>query len=427
MGLGIDEWCVSCLQMARKNYADLMPNGSMKKVGNTIKSRKMSGYLEKFIDKGTDLLLHGHGYKFILEYYEYIERIYNYQIPLKDIASKGNIKKPLAEYIHDCASVTKSGSKKARQAWYELAIREGLKPNVGDTIFYINTGTKKGQSDAKRVTHYYYIGEDGKTEVTKEFEKEYKKYIKEAEEGGAGNIRSRMEFGKDKYGPSFADEDEIILACKLVPNEILDTEDEILCSDVDGMDYNVEKYIDQFNKRITPLLVCFSKDIRDQILITDPSDRKFFTEDEAKLVSGEPMKEGDQDTLEALMTPEKKEIEFWLNVDIEPPFVNECGIDWKGIVEKYKEEMEYENNEVYKSENSKYLSCLASLKPSDVKSFEEEGKLPSSISSMMELGADMKLRFKKLPGMTPSTGGNVFDDISIQTSDIGINVPILYE
>ena len=39
-GLGIDEYCDACIQFARKNYADLMPDGSTKKVGNTIKSRK---------------------------------------------------------------------------------------------------------------------------------------------------------------------------------------------------------------------------------------------------------------------------------------------------------------------------------------------------------------------------------------------------
>ena len=62
MGLGIDEYCLSCIQYSRKNYSDLMLDGSTKKVGNTIKSRKMSGYLEKFIDKGVDLLLRGKGY-----------------------------------------------------------------------------------------------------------------------------------------------------------------------------------------------------------------------------------------------------------------------------------------------------------------------------------------------------------------------------
>ena len=126
MGLGIDEYCDACIQFARKNYADLMPDGKTKKVGNTIKSRKMSGYLEKFIDEGVDLLLHNNGYKFLSNYYDYISKIYNYQIPIKDIASKGSIKKTLKEYSADCNTLTKSGSKKSRQAWYELALKENL-------------------------------------------------------------------------------------------------------------------------------------------------------------------------------------------------------------------------------------------------------------------------------------------------------------
>ena len=32
-GLGVDELCDACIQFARKNYADLMPDGSTKKVG----------------------------------------------------------------------------------------------------------------------------------------------------------------------------------------------------------------------------------------------------------------------------------------------------------------------------------------------------------------------------------------------------------
>ena len=36
----------------------------------------------------------------------------NYQIPIKDIASKGNIKKSIDDYIADCKTLTKAGSKK---------------------------------------------------------------------------------------------------------------------------------------------------------------------------------------------------------------------------------------------------------------------------------------------------------------------------
>ena len=409
MGLGIDEYCDACIQFARKNYADLMPDGKTKKVGNTIKSRKMSGYLEKFIDEGVDLLLRGNGYKFLSNYYDYIDKIYNYQIPIKDIASKGNIKKSIKDYIADCKTLTKAGSKKSRQAWYELVIKEGIEANVSDTIYYINTGTKKGHSDVKRVTHFYYYLNGEKTEITKEVEKLYKNQDKTVSDYVK---KTRLELATEQYGKTVFDEDEIILNCKLVPNEILDKEEDVLCSDYEGMEYNVEKYIDQFNKRITPLLVCFHPDIRNKILVTNPKDKLFFTEEESKLVSGYPNKEGDQDTYEALMTPERKEIEFWLKINEVPPFVKECGIDWDDLVEKYKKEVETEQNELYNAENQKYIDALNELTNKEVEEFEEEGKLPTSLTSLVTVGSDMRFYFKKIPNKTPSTGGYIFDDIS---------------
>ena len=412
-GIDIDEYISCSINLARKNYSDRLPDGSIKKVGNTIKSRKMSGYLEKFIDEGVDLLLHGNGYKFLSNYYDYIEKIYNYQIPIKDIASKGNIKKSLKDYIDDCKTLTKSGSKKSRQAWYELAIKEGLDVNVSDTVYYINTGTKKAHSDVKRVTHYYSFDDKGdKIDVTKEVDKAYTKEHKDAALAGFISKKTRFDIAKEIYGSSVYEEDEIILNCKLVPNDILDKEEDVLCSEYEGLEYNVEKYIDQFNKRITPLLVCFHPDIRSKILITNPKDRLFFTEDESRLVSGYPNKEGDQDTYEALMTPERKEIEFWVKIGEVPPFVEECGIDWKELVRKYNEEAESEQNELFINENNKYLEALGNLTQSDIDEFENDGKIPSSISSIMVLGSDMRLYFKKIPEKTPSTGGFVFDDIS---------------
>ena len=409
MGLGIDEYCDATINFARKNYADLMPDGTTKKVGNTIKSRKMSGYLEKFIDEGVDLLLRGNGYKFLSNYYDYVEKIYNYQIQIKDIASKGNIKKSIKDYIADCKTLTKAGSKKSRQAWYELVIKENVNVNVSDTIYYINTGTKKGHSDVKRVTHFYYYLNGEKTEITKEVEKFYKNQ--------EGTKMTRLELAKQQYGSSAFDEDEIILNCKLVPNEILDKEEDVLCSEYEGLEYNVEKYIDQFNKRITPLLVCFHPDIRNKILVNNPKDKLFFTEEQSKLVSGYPNKEEDQDTFEALMTPERKEIEFWVKINEVPPFVKECNIDWDGLVKKHLEEVEQEKNELYETENAKYLAALDTITNKDVEEFENEGKIPAVLSTIVTMGSDMRLYFKKIPNKTPSTGGFVFDDIAYDYID----------
>lgn len=55
----------------------------------------MSGFLQKFLEKGLVQLLHENGHEFLRDYYNYIDDIYNYRIPIKDIASKGNIKKKL--------------------------------------------------------------------------------------------------------------------------------------------------------------------------------------------------------------------------------------------------------------------------------------------------------------------------------------------
>jgi hypothetical protein len=111
------------------------------------------------------------------------------------------------------------------------------------------------------------------------------------------------------------------------------------------------------------------------------------------------------------MTPERKEIEFWTKIGEVPPFVKECNIDWDKLVADYKAEVEQENNEIFQIENKKYIEALNRLTDDDIEAFEEEGKLPPSIASIVTLGSDMRLYFKKLPDKTPSTGGYAFDDI----------------
>lgn len=410
MGLGIDEFCPATINFSRKNYADLLENGKTKKVGNTIKSRRMSGYIEKFLDDGIDLLLQGNGHQFLENYYSYIDKIYNFQIPLRDIASKGKIKKTVEQYIKDCNTLTKSGSKKSRQAWYELVIQEGVKVDLNDTIYYVNTGTKKSETDVKRITHQYIKLNGEVVEVDSKVK----------------NALVKLEHGEDcdiKLLPSKAikeiikkylvrEEDEIILNCKLVPAEIIESDDDVLCTE--EIEYNVVKYIEQFNKRIKPLLVCFSSDIRDKILIQNPSERQYFTQEQCLLVSGQPNKESDQDTYDHMMALERKEIEYWLSINEIPPFVKECGIDWDGLIEEYNKTLEKEKDIIFQEENAKYLAVINNITKVDVEEFEEEGALPSALSSIVTLGSDMRFRFIKLPDMTPSTGGYVFDDITVK-------------
>lgn len=417
MGLGIDEYCTACVQFSRKNYADLMPDGTIKKVGNTIKSRQMQGYLEKFIDEGVELLLHGNGAQFLRNYYNYIERIYNYQIPVRDIASKGKVKKTLAEYKKDCQGKTKDGSKKSRQVWYELAIKEGLNPNISDSIYYINTGDSKSESDVKRITHKFVKIDGQEIELKGKVVTQMLRQICEEK-----NLDVKMLKAKDRrelLAPLVVrEEDEIVVNAQMVPQEIINSDKDIMCNELEDLgyepiEYNVPKYIAQFCTRVSPLLVCFSKDIREKILIDNPKNKKYWTEEESTLVSGEPVKECDQDKYEVLMTPEKKEIEFWTKIGEIPPFVKECGIDWEKLVKKYEDEKKTEENKEYKHLDSMYLEALSELTEKDVETFETEGKLPASISKIMVLDSDMYLRFADMPTASPSTGGYVFDDIRI--------------
>ena len=410
MGLGVDEFCPATINFSRKNYADLLENGKTKKVGNTIKSRKMSGYIEKFLDEGIDLLLNGNGQQFLENYYNYIDMIYNYRIPLRDIASKGKIKKTVEQYKADCKTVTKSGSKKSRQAWYELVIENNIKVDLNDTIYYVNTGTKKSESDVKRITHQFTKIDGEIVEIDNKIKKELIKKALKVDDIKLSTLKTKEI--KELLKPFIVkEEDEIILNCKLVPNEIVEADEDILCND--EIEYNVVKYIDQFNSRIKPLLVCFSPEIRSSILIQNPEDRQYFTEEQCKLVSGYPNKETDQDTFEQLMTPERKEIEYWLSINEVPPFVKECGINWNELVEKHNKIKEEEQSILFKEENEKYLNALSNLTEDDVNKFEDEGEIPSSLLNIVTLDSDMHFKFIKIPTMSPSTGGYIFDDITV--------------
>lgn len=411
MGLDEDEVIPANITCARKNYLDLLDNGEIKMVGNTLKSKKMPIYIEKFIAKAADLLLHNKGKEFLELYYDYIEKIYNMQIPLRDIASIGKIKTSIKEYKEGCKQLTSAGSKKARQAWYELAIKHNLSVNMGDTIYYINNGTKKGDSDVKRITKYFYkdvngnkidyaIDENGEklydrkgnvVDLTKHLEKEFNKFKKENKDYKT-IYPNLFAFGKNKY-PNLEEEDIILFNCVLLTNDMVEDEDDHFCDDT--FEYNREKYIEMFNKRIRPLLVVFDRNTRqyvnekgkiiDNILISDPKDRKTFTEDEAKLVSGQPFNETDQDTYEQLMTMEDKEIRFWLSVNKVPTYI-ECidGMNWEDIKKNYFQRQEQMKQKGIKEELETYNNVISSLKQSDVNELIENGILPEKLLPIID-------------------------------------------
>lgn len=388
MGLGIDEVVSATINFSRKNYADYFPDEEfpkdVKMVGNTIKSKKMPEYISKFLEKGIRLLLRKKGQEFIEAYYDYIEKIYNYQIPLKMIASKGKIKKTLEEYVEDCKTITKAGRPKSRQAWMELALRENLDVSMGETIYYINIGKTKSQTDAKKVTHYYktdgLFGEKSDYKVS--LEKEWKKDNIDGKLAPKERALSLNEYVK-KHHPDVIIEDEVILNCKLVPREIVDSEEDIMCKE--GEEYNVQKYIDQFNKRITPLLVCFRPEIRNQILITNPDDRQYFTYDQCELCNGFPNKESDQDTYEQLMTLDDREIKFWMShPEWTPPYLEYCEMDWEEIQRDYLERMEREKQLGIDKVKAKFAEIVFNMTLDEIEDFED-GDMPKAMLEIVDV------------------------------------------
>ena len=389
MGLGIDEIVSSTINFSRKNYADHFPDKpypeDVKMVGNTIKSKKMPEYIEKFLDKGIRLLLKNDGQGFLNEYYDYVDKIYSYRIPLKEIASRGKVKKTLNEYVEDCKTITKAGRPKSRQAWMELALKDNLSVNLGETLFYINTGKSKSQSDVKKVTHYYEVGGlfGDKMDMRVALEKEWKAAPK-TKTIVDGVQLSLNEYVKE-YHPEITIEDEILLNAMLLPRDMVDAEKDIFCKDVPGMEYNVPKYISQFNNRIKPLLVCFPKEIRDKILISNPSDRPYFTEEQSKLSSGEPNNEGDQDTFEQLMTMEDKEIKFWkAHPEFKIPFLEECGMNWDEIVKDYDERMAREKQLGIDHIREEVEKAIDKMTVEDFDAFEDDGEVPASLKKLVD-------------------------------------------
>jgi hypothetical protein len=283
--------------------------------------------------------------------------------------------------------------------------------NNGDTIYYINTGKAKSHADVKKVKHYVTISDGEKMDLTKEVEKQYRAWKKET-----GSKISIDEFVK-KNKPYVSIEDEVVLNCMLVPRDIIDKEEDTYCSDVsEDIEYNVDKYVDMFNNRIKPLLVCFSKDIRSDILISNPKDKPYFTEEQCELVSGEPNRPGDQDTYEQLMTMEDKEFKFWTTYNLVPPFFEECGMGkWEDAVKDYQDRMRQEEEDGIAEEKRRYQDILDSLTEIEKTKFIDDGELPSALLSIVDLDPNSSNLISKMH--EGAVIGNIDDIIATIYSD----------
>jgi DNA polymerase elongation subunit (family B) len=286
MGLDCDGTWDSCINLSRKNYATMESNGKIKLTGNSIKSKKLPLYIEVFLDKGVRLLLEGKGQEFIEWYFEYHQRIYDQQIPLKQIAQRARVKLSVEDYKKRCEMKTKAGSLMSRMAHLELVIKHNLKVSLGDVISYVNNGTKASHGDVQKITKNNY--------TKKELDLFTSVNGVEPEDKSTSTIQ---------------------LNCYLLDQTEIENN-----PDLTG-EYNIARAISTFNKKVEPLLIVFNKELRESLLITNPEDRGFFTKTQCELVGGIPNKEADQDTIEDLLTITDLELKFWDRVGVSSDYI----------------------------------------------------------------------------------------------------------
>lgn len=300
----------SCLNLSRINYALKTPK-KIKFTGNTIKSKTMPEYIEDFIDKGMEYILNGDGVSFVNYYYDYADKIFYKQIPLKKIASKSRIKNSLTDYIS--RGTDKNGKLKAKQAHMELVIAEREK--IAKKIF-IDDFKKFKDNDEREAEDYSIFDIIDKVESYMPPEPEIDTTVYYV------NTGSRKSHGDVKVDPKTG---ETIINANLIDSS--DLEDN---PNMTG-EYNVDKYLAAFNKRVEVLLDGYNPEIRSNILVKierknvkDTSGNKVEVV-ELKKEEFEPsqleLRNFSHDDYEDSMYLEDKEVEFWNKTGYDPKLI----------------------------------------------------------------------------------------------------------
>jgi DNA polymerase elongation subunit (family B) len=321
MGLDIDYTAPACINISRKNYIiKLIKKGKekIKLTGNTIKSKKLQQYVVEFLDEGLKYLLDGDGPRFLEFYYETFDKIYNKQIPLAKIANKSRVKQSISDYKKHIKKTTKAGSLMSRQAHMELILQNDHPAGLGDTIYYVNNGTKKSSGDVQK--------------ISKPTKKQQEEYV-------------------TKHGKAMPT-DYIEINCYMIPEKEITSN-----PDLTG-EYNVARYVSIFNKRIEPLLVVFKPEIRDSILIENPEERQYFTKTQCELTSGFPLKEGGQDSYDEVMTLADSEVLFWNKINRDPFFMyveDSLNLVDQGWVDHNRKVVKFQANSVRNNEDEEII------------------------------------------------------------------------
>jgi len=353
MSIDDDGESLSCLNLARINYATLSlvkdkKTGEMKEkiklTGNTIKSKALPEYIEDFIDKGLELILHGKGKEFVEYYYSYAEDIRYMQIPLKKIASKSKIKQTLKAYKN--RGKDKNGRDKGMQAHMELLIKE--RERIAAELFEkhkIELGFTNPEKEPKKI-------EDKIKAVIN--------YMPQEPE-----LDSTVYYVNTGYVKSHGDSREIKdkeIGELRMASSLINTKDLLENPNMTGT-YNYEKYLDAFNKRVSTILVGFEPEVAKKIPVKII--KKGVRAGELEKFEFSPLKNElelksfDLDDLDESMHLEDMEVDFWNKTGYDPRKVWDgfkMREDYKIHYEIYDNALNYLNDLMKKSGKPKIKS-----------------------------------------------------------------------
>lgn len=335
----------ACFNLARINYATLslvkdkksdQIKEKIKLTGNTVKSKTMSGYIEDFMQKGLDLILHDKGAEFVDYYNHYAGLIYHKEIPLKKIATKSRLKKTISEY--NKRGKNKNGKEKGKQAHMELLIEKRNKlarelfEKHKDSLGFTKSEEKLTDADINKLVINYMPPEPEQDTVIY--------FVNTGTKASDGN----------------SDHSTLITAEDLLDNP-----------DMKGS-YNVAKYLNAFNKRVSTLLVGFDPEIAKKIPSKIVKDKK--TKELTFVQNQFPsydlgLKLYDLDDYDSSMYMEDKEVDFW----------NKTAYDPRKVWDKFKMREDYKiHYEIYDNALKHLNDLMISKNQPLIKSINNEYK-----------------------------------------------------
>ena len=80
-------------------------------------------------------------------------------------------------------------------------------------------------------------------------------------------------------------------------------------------------------------MVVFGEEVRNELLVSEPEKRGLFTATQCELVNGLPLDDGDQDSLEEVLTISQDEFKYWEKRGLDPYYMYEnASEDWEQFI-----------------------------------------------------------------------------------------------